>query len=161
MPMKRGAQPGNRNAAGNRNRLKHGMADKPVYAAYRTMRNRCLNSNNQRYKDYGGRGITICEKWLTFEGFWQEMAPTYQNGLQIERRDNSKGYSVDNCYWATRTQQGRNKRNNHLVDTPWGKMTLPEASERSGIRRVTLWWRLNHGLPAFSATSHKTHKPLT
>jgi hypothetical protein len=158
--LKKGAQPGNRNAAGNSNHLKHGMAEHPAYARWRTMRDRCQLPTQARWKDYGGRGISICQEWSTFEGFWRDMGPTYRPNLTLERRDNNVGYSKANCYWATRKQQARNKRNSRLIDTPWGMMTLAEAAERSGVKRVTIWWRLNRGLPAFTTVSHQTGEPL-
>lgn len=73
------------------------------------MKARCLNPHNKRYADYGGRGITICERWLTFENFFADMGQCPQ-GLSLDRIDNSGNYEPDNCRWATTQEQTSNKR---------------------------------------------------
>lgn len=76
--------------------------------------NRCSNPNATNYKDYGGRGITVCPEWLDYEKFLSDMGPAPE-GLTIERLDNDKGYSKDNCVWATAQQQGRNRRSSVML----------------------------------------------
>lgn len=90
-------------------RVTHGMSHTPEYAVWQAMLQRCRNPNNKRHSDYGGRGITICKSWERFEKFISDMG-LCPKGLTLERRDNDKGYSPDNCYWATRNQQQRNMR---------------------------------------------------
>ena len=75
------------------------------------------------------------------------MGPTYQRGLDIDRRDNDGGYNASNCRWVTRKINSRNKRRSSRIDTPWGAMTVSEAAERSGIGRSTLWYRIDQGVP--------------
>jgi hypothetical protein len=106
------------------------------------MRQRCLNPKAAFWADYGGRGITICERWSSFAAFLEDMGPTYAQGLTLERRDNNTGYSPRNCYWATAQQQARNRRSNRWVDTPAGRMLLTDAAEHFGIRFDTLRYRL-------------------
>lgn len=77
---------------------------------WKAMIQRCTNPNDRRWKDYGGRGITVCQRWReSFEAFYADMGPR-PDGLSIDRVNNDRGYSPQNCQWATREQQARNKR---------------------------------------------------
>lgn len=88
---------------------KHGMWKTRIYRVWSGIKSRCLNENNERYNDYGGRGITICDEWLQFENFYNDMgnAPTPKH--QIDRIDNNKGYSKENCRWVTASQNMANR----------------------------------------------------
>ena len=96
----------------------HGMRRTRFYRTWQNMKNRCLNEKVPEYKEYGGRGITICKKWEKFEGFKEDMHSSYlkhvekhgSNQTSIERIDNSKGYNLENCRWATNTEQNINQR---------------------------------------------------
>ena len=129
-------------------RKTHGMSHHKAFAVWRSMIDRCTLPTHQAWKNYGGRGIKVCEEWRrSFSAFWADMGPTYKEGLTLERRDNSAGYSPQNCVWATYTRQARNRRANVLINTPWGQMTVAEAADRSGLNRTTLYYRVNAGVP--------------
>lgn len=80
------------------------------------MRARCENPSHESFANYGGRGITVCEQWQTFEGFIYDMGVPPAKGLSIDRKDSNLGYNPENCRWATPEMQGGNRRNNRLMD---------------------------------------------
>lgn len=110
------------------------VKDNPHYCRWRSMRARCENKNDPHYKNYGGRGITVCEEWKSFRNFleWVE-ASGYEDGLTIDRIDNDKGYCPENCRWVTRTEQQRNKRNNVLIEYKGEKKCLSEWARQLGV----------------------------
>lgn len=123
---------------------KHGMARTPVYAVWKQIFQRCENPKCQAYKNYGARGIGVCDEWRDFERFFADMGqPPHKRS--IERRDNSKGYSKENCYWATSREQLNNKRTNHVLEFNGVKMSTSEWARRIGIPVSTLQNRLGYG----------------
>ena len=126
----------------------HGFAKHPAYWVWRSMIDRCRLSSHHAYHNYGARGISVTPRWHgSFLAFWLDMGPTYRPGLSLERIDNDAGYGPENCRWATPKEQSRNTRRSRFVRTPWGRITVVEASERSGIAVTTLLYRLDRGWP--------------
>jgi hypothetical protein len=80
------------------------------YSAWSSLKSRCINPNHRQYKDYGGRGITICDDWLTFNGFFADMGLAPSKSHSIDRINNDLGYCKSNCRWSTKTQQVINRR---------------------------------------------------
>lgn len=128
-------------------RVTHSMSRHPAFAVWSSMMSRCGNPRHRAYKNYGGRGIGVCPEWRTFEAFWNDMGQGYEPGLTLDRIDNNAGYSKENCRWASRKTQCRNKRNNVVITTPAGRMTVAEASDRFGIGRSTIFYRIRRGWP--------------
>lgn len=127
----------------SKSRERHGLSNSAPYHAWRNAKDRCRNPRNQAYSNYGGRGIDFYAGWDKFDDFWKDMGPTWAEGLTLDRIDNNKGYGPGNCRWATVVEQSLNRRTNRFVDTPWGILTVSEASRRSGIKVTTLLYRLD------------------
>lgn len=102
---------------------------------------RCTNSKDKDYKHYGGRGITVCSEWFSYDAFYEwALSSGYSDNLTLDRKDNNKGYAPDNCKWSTMKEQSRNRRNTTSIN---GKC-LVEISEETGININTLWYRYTH-----------------
>lgn len=100
------------------NRPTHGMTGSPEYKAWSAAKHRCHNPNNPMFEYYGGRGIAMCDEWReSFVAFYSDMGPR-PDGHTLERCDNNKGYSPDNCRWATWKEQHRNRRGNVGIIEP-------------------------------------------
>lgn len=122
----------------------HGMSGTKTHRAWADMLQRCLNPSNKQYRDYGGRGISVCKRWLTFVNFFTDMgiAP---KGLALDRKNNNRGYSSRNCQWATRRQQESNKRNTPLLRYKGQTKTLMQWARSTGINHITLRARVRYG----------------
>lgn len=113
-----------------------------TYQSWHSMKQRCYNSSTNGYHNYGGRGITVCERWLKFENFLEDMGETPE-GYQIDRIDNNKGYYKENCRWVTPQEQARNRHNNHLETYNEKTQCLVLWAEEYNIPCDTLLSRLN------------------
>lgn len=124
---------------------KHGHSDTEIYRSWHDMIRRCNNPNCKQYKDYGGRGIQVCKRWMKFENFLEDMINSWEPGLTLERTDNKRGYYPDNCEWVTRQEQQRNTRRNHLITYNNKTQCIAAWSEETGISAATIRWRLKQG----------------
>lgn len=109
------------------------------------MRQRCGNPNNAAWRYYGGRGITVCERWQTFANFIADMGRMPTPRHTIERIDVNGHYEPSNCRWATMTEQAQNTRRNHLITLDGVTRTLSEWCALRGIFKQTLRHRLKAG----------------
>lgn len=127
--------------------FKHGCAKRSgltkEYIVWRGIRERCLGKYNKRYNDYGGRGIKICNRWkYSFLNFLKDMGKCPE-GYTIERIDNNGNYEPNNCKWATRKEQGQNKRNNIILEYNGVKKTLQYWSDYLNIDAGTIKYHVN------------------
>lgn len=128
-------------------RTTHGMSKTKIYNVYRAMRSRCENPNSKSYPDYGGRGIKVCERWATFENFYADMGEPGFLRAEIDRIDNDKGYSPDNCRWVTKTQNQANTSQNRIIEAFGKKMILEEWAREVGKSSDVISYRLKMGWP--------------
>ncbi len=134
----------------------HGMAESTLYRIWYHMKGRCLNPTDKNYADYGGRGITICERWRdSFATFALDMGQP-PKGQTLDRRDNDGPYSPDNCRWATRAEQGRNQRTNIVIEFNGERLCAADWAARTGLKRQAILWRLAAG---WSVHDTLTRKP--
>ena len=118
---------------------KHSMAGTRPYRIWKSMKTRCLNPRVKSYSDYGGRGIQICDTWKhSFTAFWSDVKTGYADDLELDRIDHGGPYCPENCRWVDKKTQNRNTRANHFIDTPYGRITIAELSEKLGVSYDTL-----------------------
>ena len=130
------------------------MENKRLQNIFLHMKDRCYNSNNKEFKDYGGRGIFVCEKWYTPHSHrgWKAfrdwaLSHGYQDDLTIDRIDVNKEYSPENCRWVTMQIQQNNKRNNRLITYKGKTQTIAQWCSELGFSFSTIKYRLNRNFP--------------
>lgn len=125
--------------------LKQGLSYSKSYSIWRTMKQRCYNVKSKYYYNYGGRGIKVCDRWLTsFENFFADMGNP-ENGMTIERIDNNGNYCPENCRWANRYEQMRNTRHNVYLTFNNITLCMKEWSKKLGINYKTLQNKIKNG----------------
>jgi hypothetical protein len=126
---------------------------------YYAMFERCYNPNAAKYGRYGGRGITICQRWReSFQAFLDDMGPRPSNDHSIDRIDNNGNYEPANCRWATRTEQQRNKSNNHLISFDGQTMCIADWANEVGLSWHVLTMRLRLGWTVERALTEPVHR---
>lgn len=125
---------------------KHNMYKSRLYGIWSNIKDRCYNSNNGKYQNYGGRGIKLCEEWQEFVPFKEwALSNGYNDTLTIDRMDFNGDYEPNNCRWITIQEQQYNKCNNHLLTYNGRTQTLMEWAKERGIKYNTLHTRINRG----------------
>lgn len=123
----------------------HGMTGTRAYSIWTNMKNRCFSEKNKKYKDYGGRGITVCNRWKSsFTNFFTDMGPPPE-GYSIERIDVNGNYEPSNCKWATMKEQQNNRRNNLILEYQSQKYTLQQLCDLLNKNSDKVSQRLKRG----------------
>ena len=141
MSGKKGANAGEKNW-----NYKHGESKTRLFKIWTGMHERCERAKHKYFKDYGGRGIKVCDEWNDYISF-AEWARTngYTDDLSIDRIDTNGNYEPSNCRWSTEKEQHNNKRSNHIVEYKGEQYTLTQLAEKIGIGKTTLRERLKMG----------------
>lgn len=139
---------------------KYSNFDKRLYRIWVQMKQRCSNPHTREYRNYGARGISVCDEWINDYAAFHDWAVHngYSDELSIDRIDNNLGYTPQNCRWATQAEQANNKRNTQFVDFNGIKTPVGEAARRIGIDHSTLGARLRRGWDLDRALSSKMYR---
>lgn len=114
-----------------------------IFHVWRAMLRRCTSKNSKSFKDYGARGIVVCERWMQFDNFLEDMGIPVV-GLTLERKNNDGNYEQGNCVWTDRKDQNRNKRSNVFVEFNGKRQCISEWAEALNVAHDTLRYRLDH-----------------
>jgi hypothetical protein len=123
----------------------HDLYNHPLYSVWSSIKTRCYNSKCKHYNRYGGRGIKVCEQWLDFINFYNDMLIGYEKGLTIDRIDNNGNYEPSNCRWATTKEQQNNKRSSVFMEYNNEVKTLKQWADYYSIDYHSLWSRHKKG----------------
>ena len=124
----------------------HGDSHNRLYRIYRGMLSRCYNTNQEEYKRYWGRGITVCDEWHNYLSFKEwALSHGYSDDLSIDRIDNSKGYSPNNCRWIPKSKQSSNQTTNVNITIDNETHTMSEWCRIFNISKDVVWHRIHNG----------------
>lgn len=138
---------------------RHSQYGTPEYFIWIGIKDRCYRTRNPGYKNYGGRGIQVCDRWKnSFDLFLSDMGPRPSRQHQIDRIDNDKDYCPENCRWATRRQQCNNKRTTHLLTVDGEAKSIAEWARETGISQGTIWRRISLGWQSSDAVKRPVKK---
>jgi hypothetical protein len=128
----------------NIDRTTHGMSRTSTFVAWQAMIRRCYNPNVKKFKNHGGRGITVCARWLdNFAAFYDDMGEK-PVGKTLDRRDNDGPYSPRNCKWSTWNEQARNRRSTRFLTINRIRKSVAEWAEVKGVKSATIRRRIDH-----------------
>lgn len=125
-------------------RTTHGGTKTPVYQVWHAMHSRCENPKDPGYKNYGARGITVCQRWSDFAAFRDDMGRRPPGGT-LERNDVNGHYEPGNCRWATQREQANNKRTNRVLTLNGESRTIADWARLIGVAHSRIWYRIEHG----------------
>lgn len=124
----------------------HGMSKSKEYRCWQSMKERCYSGTGAEYESYKRRGITVCDRWISsFENFYSDMGPMPTKKHTVERVDNDKGYSPENCRWATRQEQAQNTSKSVLLEIDGKRKTLAEWGRIGGVSEEAIKYRMSIG----------------
>lgn len=138
-------------------KLRHGMSKEKIHYTWKNMKARCFNKARPGYKNYGGRGITVCDRWLVFENFLADMGECPE-GRSLDRINNDGNYEPSNCRWATRLEQSHNSSRPRLLTHNGITKNITEWADHLGISIATLLERLERWTLEDALTTPKTHR---
>ena len=115
--------------------LRQHSYDNPLYNTWKDIKKRCTNPNRRDYKWYGGKGISFCERWRSFDNFVEDMGDSYFSGATIDRLDNDKDYCKDNCTWSSKSKQQQNRGN---VKGHWRRAEEIKDLRRKGYSQQSI-----------------------
>jgi hypothetical protein len=121
---------------------RHGEVGKRLYKTWGEMKTRCRNPKNRSYARYGGRGISVCSRWLEYNNFAEDMGERPE-GTTLDRIDNNGDYEPSNCKWSTPKEQASNRQSNKWIELDGKVKTLCEWADELGINRTTVIQRIN------------------
>ena len=125
---------------GNTLNRTHNRSHSGEYYSWCAMKSRCYIPTNHKYPIYGSRGISVCDRWRdSFENFLADMGPKPSPKHSIDRKDNDGNYEPGNCHWATKKQQSRNTRKNHMIEIDGQRMCLIEWCEKLSVHKNKPW----------------------
>mgnify|MGYP001097323176 CR=1 FL=1 len=142
-------------------RKTHSMSYTRPYRIWGAMISRCSRKTDINYHNYGGRGITVCDKWKTFQGFWDDMKEGYSDNLSIDRLNNNKGYYKENCRWATREEQDNNTCRSRKITFMGETQTLTQWAYELNMNPKTLDFRFRNGWSVERALTTPVDKKLS
>lgn len=131
---------------------KHGKRYTKIWRVWRAMKTRCYNKNIIQYRDYGGRGIKVCDEWLNFENFYKDMGEA-PDGLSLDRINNNGDYCKENCRWSSVREQSRNRRSNRKING----VCISDISVNLGGKQSLVDKRLKRGWSTEKATTTKSN----
>lgn len=140
--------------------MTHGLSHTLTYASWGSIRKRCTNPKHPAYQHYGGRGITVCERWNKFENFLEDMGHRPGHAWSLDRIDNDKGYEKSNCRWATAEEQANNRRSTKLVIINGESRSVSQWATQNGIPPFVALRRIRSGVPTDLAVT-QPYDPIT